>query len=1631
LYFFDKGYYHFDSIKRIFRKHFYNHIKKSIERRSFINKILFYLIYSFYNQSYNKKNIKINYFFNRFFKKRLLLFIKQFNVIPKTINQININLPLKIIKKKKNFLINLNSKLFYSKNLINNNYFFNDFEDNVVNNYGNFKIQKNQLFLNRKIWLGKKLIKIKSYYIKNFNDNFIKYICNFIINKFNLFFQKLQLVSGWIDNSIKLDGIHLNLKQNSKSFSLNNIFLKLNLIIVPKLLVEKLTFNYLNLFVISINKFFIKLNQLKSFLKIKSIFMVNFFKLFNYQILNKFFKIFKNYSTKTKNIYKKKKLYKYKKSKFKVFYRVNIKFIEKLFKNNLMYNYSLTNNFLNNFYKLQILNNENYLLFLEKIYVRMLNLKGFKNLSTYLYYYFSRVKQLKRPIKKTVIKLSLKKNNVNLFFFKLKLIFIKLKKLRWKKLYFIKKFKIKFIKLKKFNNIIKNNYLNFFIKNLLTYIKILFFNFFKLTNTIFYFTTKYTNLKLILNKKILVYMNSLKFLILFYINLKFIFNRQNLKQKNIFLNLIILVIKYIKHLFFLYNKNLIYLNFLKKKQQLNFIIKNYKKKKKFNLQFRKTVQQKNSYFKVLYLLIQNNKFNFNFPLIEYFFFKKTDLLFWFYLLFYKYWLKFNNSLKKKIPKSKKYYRKLKYNKYTKYFKRKSSIKQYFKNNYYYKKKNNLLQLSNINLILTKINTQVSNFKKGFSIKVSHQSLNFPSFYVFFNRLQLIYNNLLLGIISKILKKNKQKKKNNLKKKWFKNRNKYWRWKSSRIRSKLNKKRYKYLTLLKNNFFGLYIKNFKDSKKLRYHLFINQFNKFSLVNFWIKNYKNKSIQKRFLKGYKKFIKQKGKKLFKKNLAFNIWKRPYLYRNRNKIKYTFLQKHTLIKFLFTNKYYNYFNKLFYKLKFTKFRYKSKLKKIYKNFKFFIKTYLYTLIYILNVYNKYFFNNKNFKKIFYLIWKIWSSYLKKKKLLQNFYFRSQHIAKNKNFYIKSIYQKSRSNKYIYNKFYLLKPDFEKKKNFDFSKKLKKSFFNIKWAKKNSLLTKSLGKHQLINYLNRWKLSFLTFNKQNIKLQNKLFYTIFFSFILLKYKKKRNLLNNWKLNKILFSSKAKWIHLKFKILKLKNNMRSPAFPLNSSRKIKWSKFIRSYYKSVILHIKATGRIYRKYKKNTLKRISKLGFILKYFKYCFKLFKSTYTKIQLNYKNFNINFKIKLKKLIYIKSVSIKEFFFNLYNYKFFNIINFFTLNFFKNYFSITKKLYFSKFSIKSIIILYFIFKKFLFFYLTRNSNFLLKKDIFFNNFTQLNITEDYKNIKQPKYKLIKDGKLKYFLDNYFFIINYKNYQNNFFLLFNKFLLLTSNKKKIIYLKNFYQYFYKFYFLNIFYINKKFNYFYIKKKIYNLKLYILYFFLNKTLFFLVSRSRNFMQFKIFKTKIRFWLKNKKFYFWLKIELEKLLKVFLKLKYNNAIKSLNKSIRLNHNKNFLLVPLVYHNRKFSGWRQQTIFSDILWTFLISVKYSCSSAMSDMISEQISKRQKHWGFIRRLKACLNDILPETKLYESPISLDGLRISINGKINGKDRAIAYLFYKFYKDKQISKLYWIDLKVDYSLTYVFSWYGSFGIKVWISKI
>ena len=102
----------------------------------------------------------------------------------------------------------------------------------------------------------------------------------------------------------------------------------------------------------------------------------------------------------------------------------------------------------------------------------------------------------------------------------------------------------------------------------------------------------------------------------------------------------------------------------------------------------------------------------------------------------------------------------------------------------------------------------------------------------------------------------------------------------------------------------------------------------------------------------------------------------------------------------------------------------------------------------------------------------------------------------------------------------------------------------------------------------------------------------------------------------------------------------------------------------------------------------------------------------------------------------------------------------------------------------------------------------------------------------------------------------------------------------------------------------------------------------------------------------------------------------------------------------------------------------------MISEQIVKRKKQWPFIKILKTTITGILPKS-LVNDPIRIDGLKISINGKINGRDRSIHYLISKLYKDLQPTKVHPIFVKIDYSLSFANSKYGIFGIKVWLSRI
>ena len=145
---------------------------------------------------------------------------------------------------------------------------------------------------------------------------------------------------------------------------------------------------------------------------------------------------------------------------------------------------------------------------------------------------------------------------------------------------------------------------------------------------------------------------------------------------------------------------------------------------------------------------------------------------------------------------------------------------------------------------------------------------------------------------------------------------------------------------------------------------------------------------------------------------------------------------------------------------------------------------------------------------------------------------------------------------------------------------------------------------------------------------------------------------------------------------------------------------------------------------------------------------------------------------------------------------------------------------------------------------------------------------------------------------------------------------------------------------------------------------------------------------------------------------------------------FKFIKVIFRYRIMGGWREQTIYSDILWVIILSVKYCTSSFFADMIKEQLIKRKKQWGFIKRIRSTIKDLVP--KYFSiNPFILYSLQIVINGKVNGKLRSNSFWMAKLFKDKQVIKTQWISIKTDYGCVQALSKYGSFGIKVWISRI
>jgi len=85
----------------------------------------------------------------------------------------------------------------------------------------------------------------------------------------------------------------------------------------------------------------------------------------------------------------------------------------------------------------------------------------------------------------------------------------------------------------------------------------------------------------------------------------------------------------------------------------------------------------------------------------------------------------------------------------------------------------------------------------------------------------------------------------------------------------------------------------------------------------------------------------------------------------------------------------------------------------------------------------------------------------------------------------------------------------------------------------------------------------------------------------------------------------------------------------------------------------------------------------------------------------------------------------------------------------------------------------------------------------------------------------------------------------------------------------------------------------------------------------------------------------------------------------------------------------------------------------------------------MKKLIAKTLPRLQFKRGIGDLHTIKISINGKVNGRDRSINYIFFKKVKDKQKPRTHQLYLKINYGFREALSKYGVFAIKIWFSRI
>jgi len=182
--------------------------------------------------------------------------------------------------------------------------------------------------------------------------------------------------------------------------------------------------------------------------------------------------------------------------------------------------------------------------------------------------------------------------------------------------------------------------------------------------------------------------------------------------------------------------------------------------------------------------------------------------------------------------------------------------------------------------------------------------------------------------------------------------------------------------------------------------------------------------------------------------------------------------------------------------------------------------------------------------------------------------------------------------------------------------------------------------------------------------------------------------------------------------------------------------------------------------------------------------------------------------------------------------------------------------------------------------------------------------------------------------------------------------------------------------------------------------------------------------------FWITQEFEKDLRLKVSIYFINSVSAFFSSGKLNIKTPYnALFQLSLNEQK--KWSAGIIYTDLTWASLIAMKYHCVSFLAENISKQLKKRKKHWAFLYSMKYLLTRDIPNFQFKKGIGHIYTIKVSVNGKVNGRNRSINYIFLKKNKDEQKPRTHQNYLYVNYGFRESLSRYGVFAIKIWFIRI